>query len=432
VKKSAIVILFLLAMLKAQSQDYLINFVGTGASTTVDSVQVRNLTQNTSLTLNGTDVLHLMLVVGINPASESVDRNLRIYPNPINENSFIEFEATSSGYATIDLFNVAGKQVAHTQKMLQGGRHTFAISGLSSGMYTLNIRSSTSVNSGKIACTRTGSGNPKISYISSVDKPETQSKLKSLQAVVPMQYNNGDQLLFKFFSGIYATVIPLVPTQSQTVTSNFVACTDADNNNYATVTIGIQVWMAENLKVGIRIDGIQDQTNNSIIEKYCYNNDEANCAIYGGLYQRNEMMQYVTTPGLQGICPTGWHLPTDGEWCTVTQFLDPTVDCSVWSMSGANAGGKMKSSGTIEAGTCLWYSPNTGATNESGFTAVPAGSRDTNGAFINVGNYGLWWSSSENIIDITWSRVLAYNDSRVYRGSYWKYYGFSVRCLKNN
>ena len=81
----------------AQAQDYLIDFAGTGASATVDSVQVKNLTQNTSLTLNGTDVLHMMGVVGIDQAIAQTNADLRIYPNPANENSFIEFEATSSG-----------------------------------------------------------------------------------------------------------------------------------------------------------------------------------------------------------------------------------------------------------------------------------------------------------------------------------------------
>ncbi len=126
--------------------------------------------------------------------------------------------------------------------------------------------------------------------------------------------------------------------------------------------------------------------NNSIIEKYCYNNSTANCDIYGGLYQWNEMMQYTTTPGAQGICPaTGWHLPTDAEWTILTTFLG----------GEGIAGGKMKTTGTIEAGTGLWYAPNTGATNESGFTALPGGYRSDNGDFDGLGYYAYFWSSTE-------------------------------------
>ena len=87
--------------------------------------------------------------------------------------------------------------------------------------------------------------------------------------------------------------------------------------------------MKQNLNIGTRIDGSQDQTNNLVIEKYCYNNDEANCNVYGGLYQWNELMNYAPSSDANpsscpGICPTGWHFPSDAEWCMVTQYLDPT------------------------------------------------------------------------------------------------------------
>ena len=431
-KKSLVIIFSLLITLQTQAQDYQISFAGSGGSTDVDSVQVRNLTQNTGLTLNGTDVLHLMGIVGIDQAGAQSDSCLHIYPNPMNETSFIEFEAGCSANTTIAILDIAGKPVAETQNMLPCGNHTFAISGLISGIYTLSIRSEAYIYSGKIVCTGIDRGNPKIHYISGSIKSAAESKLKSTQTLVTMQYNDGDQLLFKCFSGIYATVIPMIPTQNQTVTVNFVACTDADDNNYATVTIGTQTWMAENLKVGLRIDGVLEQTNNGTIEKYCYFNDVNNCNIYGGLYQWNEMMQYVTTSGVQGICPTGWHLPTDAEWCTVTQFLDPSVNCDIYGYSGIDAGGKMKSTGTVEVSTGLWSSPNTGATNESGFTSVPAGDRRTNGTFDYVGIGGSLWSSSENSTSYyAWLRNLNYHRSDVFRDHFSKEYGFSVRCLRN-
>jgi len=420
-KKATLAFFLLLTVLKTQSQDYLISFAGTGGSATVDSVQVQNLTQNTSLILDGTDVLHLMGVVGIDQIVAQNNADLRIYPNPMNERSFIEFEAVSSGNAILVLSDVAGKQVAQTQNMLPCGRHTFNVSGLSSGIYTLSVKSADYVYSGKIVCTCINAGNPKINYVSTDLESTVQDKLKSMQSLVQMQYNNGDQLWFKCFSGVYSTVIPLVPTQSQTVTSNFVECTDADGNHYSVVTVGDQTWMAENLNVGVRIEGIQEQTNNGIIERYCYNNDEANCAIYGGLYQWNEMMQYVITPGVRGICPSGWHLPSDGEWSTLTAFLD----------GEPVAGGKMKSTGTLQAGTGLWNAPNVGATNESGFSAVPAGSRGVNGAFYDVGDGGYWWSSSESSTGFAWWRGLYYFDSGVSRFNLGKSLGFSVRCLRD-
>ena len=194
-----------------------------------------------------------------------------------------------------------------------------------------------------------------------------------------------------------------------------------DGKTYNTVQIGTQCWMAQNLNIGTRINGLQEPTNNGTIEKYCYSNLESNCTIYGGLYQWNEMMQYLTTAGVQGICPTGWHIPTYTEWTSVTTLLG----------GESVAGGKMKSTGTIESGTGLWHSPNTGATNESGFTAVPAGYRSYNGTFRNVGSYGYWWSSSEDVASYAGCRGMYYGYSNVYRYFSSKSNGFSVRCLRN-
>ena len=188
-----------------------------------------------------------------------------------------------------------------------------------------------------------------------------------------------------------------------------------DEQVYTTIQIGEQCWMAENLNIGEMINGNSTMTNNSLIEKYCYDNDPANCEIYGGLYQWNEMMEYTTTPGGQGICPSGWHLPTDGEWTTLTDFLDGT----------SVAGGKMKETGTIH-----WSSPNTGATNESGFTALPGGYRKYNGVFYDLPNYGYFWSSSE-LADYAWCRYLHYDYANVSRDVYDKSYGFSSRCVQN-
>lgn len=190
-----------------------------------------------------------------------------------------------------------------------------------------------------------------------------------------------------------------------------------DGKTYTTVQIGTQCWMAQNLNIGTRIAGSSSQTNNSIIEKYCYNNLESNCGIYGGLYQWNEAMQYSTTPGVQGICPTGWHLPTDAEWSTLTTFLGGT----------SIAGGKMK-----EAGLAHWLSPNTGATNSSGFTALPGGYLTYNGHFEGLTYYAYFRSSSQEA-DATyaWDRYLSHDYKDVHRYYSLKTYGYSIRCLQD-
>ena len=193
-----------------------------------------------------------------------------------------------------------------------------------------------------------------------------------------------------------------------------------DGKVYTTVLIGSQCWMAQNLNVGTRINGEfirhQIQSNNGILEKYCYNDDENNCNTYGGLYQWDEAMQYFSTEGVQGICPTGWHLPTDSEWTTLTTYL-----------GGEDiAGGKMK-----EADTTHWNSPNTGATNSSGFTAFPGGVCDNIGFFVNLGYSCYWRSSTMENEFYGWIRHLSYNSNGIDRsGADW-YDGVAVRCLRD-
>jgi uncharacterized protein (TIGR02145 family) len=207
--------------------------------------------------------------------------------------------------------------------------------------------------------------------------------------------------------------------------------------SYPTVQIGTQCWFAKYLNVGTMINGSGDQTNNGMIEKYCYNNDPANCTTYGGLYQWAEAVQYqngasnTTSPNpaftgnLRGICPTGWHLPSDAEYCTLAMFLDATVNCGAFGLSGTDAGGKMKST------SGLWTAPNTGATNSSGFSALPGGYRGTNGSFLSIGFGTSFWSSSESSSANAIGRYLGYNLSDINRGNGSKLNGFSARCTQD-
>ena len=192
--------------------------------------------------------------------------------------------------------------------------------------------------------------------------------------------------------------------------------TDArDGKTYNTVMIGSQCWMAQNLNTGLKINGTSNQTNNGIIEKYCYGNLESNCDIYGGLYQWDEAMLYSTTPGVQGICPAGWHFPTFEEWSTLTTFLGGRTV----------AGGKMKS-------MFLWSPPNAGATNSSGFTALPGGRRNSDGGtFINLTNVAWFWASSDAPWQAAIYQVLSCSNAQVDGDLINKMGGLSERCVKD-
>ena len=195
--------------------------------------------------------------------------------------------------------------------------------------------------------------------------------------------------------------------------------TDIDGNVYNTVTIGTQTWMVENLKTTKYRNG--DAIPNVTVDAswaalttgaYCwYNNDAATFkATYGALYN------WYAVADSRKIAPTGWHVPTDAEWTTLTTYLGGV----------SVAGGKLK-----ETGTSHWISPNTGATNSSGFTAFPGGSRYADGTSSFIGASGYWWSSSEGSSTNAWYRYMNPINSSVYRSNYNKYYGFSVRCLRD-
>jgi uncharacterized protein (TIGR02145 family) len=214
----------------------------------------------------------------------------------------------------------------------------------------------------------------------------------------------------------YSTPVMLI-TNTSSCSPNCGQIVDTrDGKVYNTVIIGTQCWMAQDLNIGAKIPGITTQTDNGTIEKYCMNDDENNCSIYGGLYQWDEAMQYSTTPGVLGICPTGWHIPIDASLTTLINYLG----------GESAAGGPMK-----EAGYVHWLSPNTGATNSSGFTALPAGRRASTGAFYDFLSYGTWLSSTMSDATHAWSRYACYNSTYVYQFSNLKAGGFSIRCLRD-
>jgi uncharacterized protein (TIGR02145 family) len=196
--------------------------------------------------------------------------------------------------------------------------------------------------------------------------------------------------------------------------------TDIDGNVYQTVKIGDQWWMAENLKVthyrnGDTIPNVTDPSAWNVLTTgaYCaYDNNIANVAVYGRLYN------WFAVDDSRNMAPAGWHVPTDAEWQTLVDYLG----------GGAVAGGKMK-----EAGTAHWANPNTGATNESGFTGLPGGGRGGNGPYSGLGNGAGFWTSTENeyISDAAWNRNLTYNHPEVIHDYSGKKSGVSVRCVKD-
>jgi len=203
----------------------------------------------------------------------------------------------------------------------------------------------------------------------------------------------------------------------KTTDLTFTEITDIEGNVYGTIKIENQVWMAQSLKTAKFNDGttIPLVTDNNTWSKlttpaYCwYDNDDNNKNIYGTLYN-----WYAAN--CSNICPTGWHVPSDQEWTVLATSLG----------GEAIAGGKMKETGFLH-----WLSPNTGATNTSGFTGLGGGNRNINGAFYNMAITGDYWSTTEYNTSEAWDRFLYARDQLLSREHYGKTIGFFIRCVKN-
>ena len=202
---------------------------------------------------------------------------------------------------------------------------------------------------------------------------------------------------------------------------------DSDGNVYNEVIIGGQTWMRENLKTTKYNDGTPIPNGADInlwatlkSAAYCfYNNNVGNKSVYGALYN-----WYAVNTGK--LCPKGWHVPTDAEWSTLQNFVSPTY--TTGTLAGRNvAGGKLKATGTD-----YWKSPNTGASNSTGFNALPAGYRVAiNGSFVYLGEVSIWWSSTSDNTDNAFTWDVTHDQDMMWRHNNNKSHGFSVRCLKD-
>jgi uncharacterized protein (TIGR02145 family) len=237
----------------------------------------------------------------------------------------------------------------------------------------------------------------------------------------------------KVFKIAFLILIPVFPF-AQSLYTKGQGVKDIDGNDYPSIIINGQEWMQKNLAVTKYRNGdpiptrLDNETWQSILESSTiesayaiYENVASNNTTYGKLYN------WFAVSDSRGLCPTGWHVPSDDEWSALINYLDPNA---AGGDSTNMAGGKLKSTGTIENNDGLWLSPNVEATNESGFSGFPAGERNNDGTYSDIGSGGYWWSSSE-FTPFAWCRELLYYDSNVIRNyNNWEY-GFSVRCVRD-
>ncbi len=427
------------------SQNITISFAATGESTSVDTVTATNLTTNETISFSGDEELVLHEVAtNIEDLSfiDDVEIVLKQYDNFIQLN----YLNRKKQLITVKIVSLSGKVVASYSRVLSPGVQQYDVSTAAKGLYLLSVITENGINSVKVIQNSEGSDYVRFSGTRTLPKRNIQLQLKGTLTNV-LNYTAGDIISYEIKSGDNITVVNETPTTSKTITAAIVTCKDFDENNYKIVQIGTQTWMAENLKVthypdGTAISYVTDNTvwvnlgDNNTDDAYCFYNNDASMG-YGALYTwaaamgDNAISSADNPSGVQGICPDGWHLPSDAEWKQLEMFLGMTesqANGTVWR--GTNEGSKLAGNAN------LWYDGvlvNNTEFGLSGFTALPGGHRSYyDGSSTNAGSYGMWWSSLESSSCSAYSRHLSYYNANVYRDiNSAKSDGFSVRCLRD-
>jgi len=403
-----------------------------------DSIKVMNRTQECDTVLYWPDtVLVLEYQVGIsefNREGKSV-QVFQNYPNPVVDQTSINLYVPEKDEVGIIISDMLGRMILKYDRVLDKGNHVFKFVPRSGNLFffTANWRGSSS----NIKILQVSSKTNKVSELEYLGTEATSPQHKTTVDVQSFLFNLGDELLYiGYANGLQSGMLD-APEASQDYTFQFatnIPCPGTptityEGQVYNTIQIFSQCWLKENLNVGTMIPGSQEMTDNSILEKYCYNNEPDSCTKYGGLYQWWEMMQYTTQQGIQGICPPGWHLPTDEEWKVLEGSVDsqygignPEWDIP-WDWRGYDAGSNLKS-------TSGWYFGGSG-TDLFGFSVLPGGGRWSNGHFNYVGEGGIWWPSTEYDFNIAWYRGVSYEFPEVNRDYHGKVDGFSARCLRD-
>ena len=433
--KKILLFIALFCALKANAQIYLITFAGTGASTTVNTVKVENLTNGTSLTLNGSDILSLNLIItGVNHVENSLSSEIKIWPNPMTNSSALAIKPPVDGDATISVIDITGKIVAQIQSHLEQIPQVFRLSGINKGVYLINVKGNGYQFSQKLICNSESNGTIYIEKTNDntqfVNDKILKDNHKGVQATVEMSYTTGDRLKFTGISGIYTTTKTDIPSQSKEIEFNFVTCTDVENNNYPVVEIGSQIWMADNLKTakyhnGDLIGTTTPSTLDIISEttpkyQWAYEGNESNVTTYGRLYT-----WYAVTDS-RNVCPLGWHVPSDYEWTIMTNYISNNGynygSNNSWIAKSLASGSGWAENPFLSPGS-IGFEPK--KNNSSGFTALPGGYRWSDNTFYALVYNGCWWTSDG------WTRWLFYGSSPVIGVDHLAPYfvGFSVRCV---
>jgi len=420
-----------------------------GQHVPLNSILIENLTQGGDTTLYLPDsVLVLDYITGMNESNTFDENSFSLsqnYPNPMKDKTTVSLWLPERNEILITISDVVGREVVNQKFHLECGNHSFTFYPGRKSLYFLTARAdhqSRTIKMFNSPSNANASGYCKLKY--NGQQKTGAGDYKSGNALNNFVFDLGDMLKFTSFTDQGERVITSSPTGDHIYYFHYTGdpcpgaptVTDIDGNVYNTVQIGNQCWMKENLKTttynnGTPIPNVTDPVEWGDLTSGAYvwyDNDISWKDSYGALYN------WYTTIDANGLCPTGWHVPTHDEWTDLTDYIGGT---------GSPNGNELKSCRQVNSplgGGCntsehpRWEEDrNNGnyGTDDYGFSGLPGGYRYSSGSFSNLGYYGYWRSSSETSAYYAWLRLLYYHDGFVDVYSYYKRNGVSVRCLRD-
>ncbi|MGM0626464.1 MAG: FISUMP domain-containing protein [Bacteroidota bacterium] len=432
------------------AQDYNVTFSAYLIDTptdVVDSVQVENISQQKSITINGDDTLHLVdLVQTID--GHNKENSFSVYPNPAFDHTMVEFRMDAAGDAQLSVYDMAGRKIISQAVSASAGLNTYKLSGLSRGTYVLSVKTGNNTWSETLSATGNNGSSLQIEPAQSINadiSPLTKSQKSGTR--VDWQYDENDVLIFTAWGEGYSRIYVGKINNDYHYSVVFEDCIDADGNKYTVVEIGGTIWMAENLKSAkynnnVPIPNLADTAawNNDTTGARCYYlNDSATFAEqYGPLYN----FAAVNTGNL---CPNGWHVPEDTDFQNLLVFLqnngynyDGTVDTDNDYTTNNKVAKALSANYSFVSSDSTGTPGNTdfpSYRNRSGFSALGAGTRTTtNNQYpfpMSLARYATFWTATEQNEDNAYRFEMFFKnvDARILfakKGS-----GYSVRCIKD-
>lgn len=418
----------------------------------LDKVLIINYTQDWAETIFYPDTLLILNNgTGITTLDEASTSFSDMVPNPSYGISDINVQVVKEEQVQLSIFDVQGKKISELQQLLPVGKHTFRVYLSTPQLYLLKLTMDDIQHTFKIINISNG-GQDRIEYHSANSEYPMVYEAEQGKGSSQNPFNIGDNMGYLGYvtrNGVEFMSVPIGQIQNQsehftllfdTILPNCLPVTDIDGNTYQVVLLGSQCWMRENLRVTKFATGtsitLGSSTSSSTPYRYYPNDNSSNVSTYGYLYNWPAAMNGADSSssnpsGIQGVCPNGWHLPSDAEWTQLTDYVSSQSSYLCNADASYIAKALASTSGWDSDESICTVGNNPSNNNASDFSVFPAGVYSYYGTYNGFGGCAYLWSTTETIGTEVSSRGLLCNIATVVRNEDYKNYGFSVRCLRD-